>query len=37
MSARLINEKHKVDITNKAMVLDQWMTPPCVVALSAKP
>jgi hypothetical protein len=30
MTRQLINEKHRVDPANKAMVLDQWMTPPCV-------
>jgi hypothetical protein len=30
MPKRLINEKAKIDPANKAMVLDQWMTPPCV-------
>jgi hypothetical protein len=31
MPKRLINEKAKIDPANKAMVLDQWMTPPCAV------
>jgi hypothetical protein len=31
MPKRLINEKAKIDPANKAMVLDQWMTPPCAI------